>query len=209
MRYTIRYNGKTNHIEGLQEVTTGAHTDANVTGVVSYYAQSPCASLTRSGFRMAVGQSFETASEALSAAEASAKATGRKLCKNCVKAAKWAISYEFDAESDEFKAEKKRVNDEMIARSEAVKAKYANLSPTAQALAEASDARDEAMQAAYDAEGTDREAEADAAYEAACAARWDAVNAHRKAREANGDFGPRAARDRSGMDSLRDMLKLS
>lgn len=121
MSYTIRSNGKTNHIEGLQEVTTGARTDANVTGVVSYYAQSPCASLTRSGSRMAVGQSFETAKEALSAAEASAAATGRKVCKNCAKAAKWAISYEFDAESAEFKAEKKRVNAELVARSEARK----------------------------------------------------------------------------------------
>lgn len=86
---------------------------------------------------------------------------------------------------------------------------FSNLSPTAQALAEASVLRDEAMMVAYKAEGTSQEAEADAAYEAADAAYNEAKRAHRAAREAAGDFLPRHVREaRSGMDSLREMLKL-
>lgn len=113
MPYTIRYNARTVHLEGIAERTTGA---------VSYYAQSACAALTRSGSEMSVGESFDTAREALSTAQASADAMGRKVCKNCEKAAKWAITYEFDPESEEFKAEKKRLNDELIARSKAASA---------------------------------------------------------------------------------------
>lgn len=87
---------------------------------------------------------------------------------------------------------------------------FSNLSPTAQAIAEASVIRDQAMMVAYKAEGTSREAEADAAYEAADAAYNEAKRARRAAREAAGDFLPRHEREaRSGMDSLRDMLKLS
>lgn len=61
------------------------------------------------------------------------------------------------------------------------------MSPTGRALVQASAARDAAMQAAYEAEGTDREAEMDAAYETAYAAYRAANEAHRAARIANGD----------------------
>lgn len=63
-----------------------------------------------------------------------------------------------------------------------------NLSPTALLVAIASDFRDAAMKDAYEAEGTDREAEADAAYERALAALRAAKDAHKAACEANGDF---------------------
>lgn len=186
MSYTIRYNRSTTHIEGCDAATQSTGEERG--GVVEYYAQSACGSLTRYGHSMAVGKTYEDAAEALEAGRANAAASGRKFCKNCEIAAKWAVANApFDPESDEFKAEKKRVNDELIARSEAAKTKYANLSPTAQALAEAGDARDEAMQAAYDAEGTDREAYADAKYEAADAAHKAASRAHRAARRAYGD----------------------
>jgi hypothetical protein len=62
-----------------------------------------------------------------------------------------------------------------------------NLSPTALLVAIASDFRDAAMKDAYEAEGTDREAEADAAYDRALAAYRAAREAHRAACEANGD----------------------
>ncbi len=69
------------------------------------------------------------------------------------------------------------------------------LSPTAQTLADMNRARDEAVQEMYDAEGTDRQEEADRKYDAVMALRWEAVNAHRKASEAAGDFLPREQRE--------------
>jgi hypothetical protein len=69
------------------------------------------------------------------------------------------------------------------------------LSPTAQALADASTLRDKAMKAAYDAEGTELEAVADAVYESADAVYKAAQAAHSAAREAAGDFLPRAERE--------------
>lgn len=75
---------------------------------------------------------------------------------------------------------------------------FANLSPTAQAVAEASVIRDQAMMVAYKAEGTSREAEADAEYEKADDAYHAAQVAHRAARIAAGDdvkpITPRPAR---------------
>ena len=124
MSYTIRYNRTTTHIEGCDAATqsTGEVRD----GVVSYYAQSACGSLTRYGHSMGVGKSYEDAAEALEAGRANAAASGRKFCKKCELAAKWAVANApFDPESDEFKAEKKRVNDELNARSEARKIKTA------------------------------------------------------------------------------------
>lgn len=61
---------------------------------------------------------------------------------------------------------------------------YSNLSPTGRAKALASDARDAAMLDAYNAEGTHREAEMDAAYEKADAAYEAAKAAHRAACDA-------------------------
>jgi hypothetical protein len=60
-------------------------------------------------------------------------------------------------------------------------------SPTAQLLAETSAARDDAMKAAYEAEGTDRQAYADAKYAIADAAYATAQKLHRAARRAAGD----------------------
>lgn len=61
------------------------------------------------------------------------------------------------------------------------------MSPTAQALVEASEARDVAMREAYEAEGTPAEAAADQRYAAAEIAYRDASAAHRAARKAHGD----------------------
>jgi hypothetical protein len=124
MSFTIRYNGSTTHIEGCDAATQSTGEERG--GVVSYYAQSACGSLTRYGHSMAVGKSYEDAAEALEAGRANAAASGRKFCKKCEIAAKWAVANApFDPESDEFKDEKKRVNDELIARSEAAKIKRA------------------------------------------------------------------------------------
>lgn len=69
------------------------------------------------------------------------------------------------------------------------------LSPTAQALADANKARDEAVEAYNKAATPAERAKAEDQYEAAMALRWEAVNAHRKAREAAGDFLPRHERE--------------
>lgn len=66
-----------------------------------------------------------------------------------------------------------------------------NLSPTALLVAIASDFRDAAMKDAYDAEGTDRQAEMDAAYDRADAAYNAANEAHWAAREAWKAANPR------------------
>lgn len=60
-------------------------------------------------------------------------------------------------------------------------------SPTAQALAETSAARDDAMKAAYEAEGTEGQAYADVKYAIADAAYEAAKKLHRAARRAAGD----------------------
>jgi hypothetical protein len=127
MSFTIRYNRTSVHIQGCAAATqTTGDGEDNGSGVVAYYAESACGSLTRNGYRMAVGQSYETAAEARDAAQAKAKSLGLKFCKNCETAVQWAVANApFDPESNEFKAEKKRVNDELIARSEAAKAKRA------------------------------------------------------------------------------------
>lgn len=112
MDLSIRYNRSTTHIEGIPACTPGTGEERG--GVVGYYAQSACAGLTRSGYKMAYGDTgFTTATEALKAARANASASGRKLCANCEKAAKWAASCEVDTESEEFQAEKARVDTEL------------------------------------------------------------------------------------------------
>lgn len=68
---------------------------------------------------------------------------------------------------------------------------YSNLSPTAQTVAIASDARDAAMLDMYNAEGTHRQAEMDAAYAKADAAYSEAGAAHRAACDAWAAANPR------------------
>lgn len=115
MELTIRYNRSSVHIQGIPEATTAPVADtSSKTGVVSYYAQSACGGLTRSGHRMAVSDTYDNAADALKGAEMKAKSLGLKLCKNCEKAAKWAIaSAPVDTESEEFQAKKERVNAEL------------------------------------------------------------------------------------------------
>ena len=84
MDYSIKYNRTTNHIAGIECATQGAGNDNG--GAVSYFAESACGSLTRG--RLADGKAFEDLAEALAAARI---AGGRKLCKNCEKAALRAI----------------------------------------------------------------------------------------------------------------------
>jgi hypothetical protein len=73
--------------------------------------------------------------------------------------------------------------------------KYANLSPTARALAIASDARDAAWKIAYEAEGTAFQESADAVAKAAEESYRAAGEAHHAARVAAGDFLPRSERE--------------
>ncbi|WP_172385202.1 hypothetical protein [Streptomyces sp. MNP-20] len=79
MAYTIKYSRTTNHIDGVAIRSTGTGDERD--GVVGYYAQNACGSLTRA--RLAQGETHETLAGAL---EAARKGT-RKLCKTCEKAA--------------------------------------------------------------------------------------------------------------------------
>lgn len=81
--YQIRYNRTTTHIDGLTVRTQGSELN---------YSQNVCGALTRGG--MAVGKSFNTPAEALRAA----KASNRKVCKNCQAAAEAMIEAEKVAE---------------------------------------------------------------------------------------------------------------
>lgn len=84
--YTVKANRSTVHIAGLQERTTG--TGAENGGVVSYYAQSACAGLTRSGHRMeALGNYNDLATAIKRAEQATYSISGRKVCKTCLAAA--------------------------------------------------------------------------------------------------------------------------
>lgn len=76
--YTLKSNRTSIHIQGLTERSKGSEMN---------YAQSACASLTRSGHRMSAGASFDTPTEALKAARLRARASSRKVCKNCEAAA--------------------------------------------------------------------------------------------------------------------------
>lgn len=69
--YSIRYNRTTNHIAGFEIASTDA------------YTQNTCGALTRSS-PVRSGKTFTTAAEALDAAR---KLGGRKICKNCERAA--------------------------------------------------------------------------------------------------------------------------
>jgi len=215
MELTIRYNRTSVHIQGIPEVTTGPMTDtSSKTGVVSYYAQSACGGLTRSGHRMAVSDTYDNAMDALKGAALKAKSLGLKFCKNCEKAAQ--LSAEAEAHEEETPAPEvkpgrclQRVAKVGKTPTQCVKGHaheddhedrfgqtFANhaivpgaepLSPTAQALADAGKVRDEAMKVMYEAEGTDRQDEADAVYNRADRAYYEASMAHRAARIANGD----------------------
>jgi hypothetical protein len=78
--YVIRYNGRTNHLQGLPEKTLGGEFD---------YPVSACAALSRSGWRMAMGKRYEDLAEAVKAL----KVTGqRHACANCLKRAEQLLA---------------------------------------------------------------------------------------------------------------------
>jgi hypothetical protein len=92
MPYIICATRATTHIQGIPERTTGPATDNSATtGVVGYYANSACSALTRSAHRMNILTANADLTAALEDARASCEATGRKLCKNCERAALRAI----------------------------------------------------------------------------------------------------------------------
>ncbi len=96
--FVIRYNARTSHIQGvaIRTKVTGNGED-NGSGVVGYYAQSACPSLTKGASRMAVGKTFTDLGEALGNARISASVNGRNLCKHCEKAAVRALEAAEDA----------------------------------------------------------------------------------------------------------------
>lgn len=90
MSYTVKYNRATNHIAGIEakDQSTGEENG----GVVAAYAQNSCGVLTRGS--LAASKTYETIQEALAAART---LSGRKLCKNCEKAALVLIAAEAEA----------------------------------------------------------------------------------------------------------------
>lgn len=75
---TIKYNGSTVHITGLEMKTADDE-----------YTMNACAALTRSGHRMSTArtETIETAEQALKIAKAKARAMGKRVCKSCEAAA--------------------------------------------------------------------------------------------------------------------------
>lgn len=199
MSFTIRYNRTSVHIQGC-EAATQTTGDDNGSGVVAYYAESACGSLTRNGYRMAVGESYETAAEARDAAQAKAKSLGLKFCKNCETAVKWAVANApFDPESDEFKAEKKRVNDELVARSEAAKIKRAAVEQPERCIQRGAEGAAKSLPCT-------RERGHSGDCENARGERFTNWLDPNEKMYAFGSKPPKA--EKYGMDSLRDMLKL-
>jgi hypothetical protein len=82
MSYTIKYNGSTSHLAGIDERTQGSEFN---------YAVSACSALSRSA-RFCNGKSFDDLSEALKGLRSNAAAGRRKVCKNCESAAEAAIA---------------------------------------------------------------------------------------------------------------------
>lgn len=97
MSFTIRWNIRTAHLQGVAERTvyTGDGED-NGSGVVPYYAQSACAALTRSGFRMGTGDTLDTLADGLTVLRDFAEARGIKVCANCERAAVAALEADYD-----------------------------------------------------------------------------------------------------------------
>lgn len=84
--FTIKGNRSTVHIAGIEERTQSEGAERG--GVIAYYAQSACASLTRSGHRMeSLGQYEDIAEAVKSATYATYSISGRKVCKTCLAAA--------------------------------------------------------------------------------------------------------------------------
>lgn len=96
--FSIRYNRATNHIAGIDCKTQSTGEEKG--GVVAYYAENACGVLTRG--RLAQGASYERLQDALDAARITG---GRKVCKNCEKAALAAIEAATPVEVEEPKAE--------------------------------------------------------------------------------------------------------
>lgn len=97
MSFTIRWNARTAHLQGVvnRTVYTGNGED-NGSGVVPYYAESACAALTRSGFRMGTAHTLDTLAEALSELRDFAEANGLKVCANCERAAAAALMDDYN-----------------------------------------------------------------------------------------------------------------
>jgi hypothetical protein len=97
MSFTIRWNIRTAHLQGVvnRTVYTGDGED-NGSGVVPYYAESACAALTRSGFRMAVADTLDTLADALTVLRDFAESRGLKVCANCERAAVAALEADYD-----------------------------------------------------------------------------------------------------------------
>lgn len=87
MPYTIRHNARTAHLEGIPERTTGGG---------FHYAQSACAALTRSGYRMSTADELDTLADALDALRYFAECRGLKVCANCERAAVAGLESAYD-----------------------------------------------------------------------------------------------------------------
>lgn len=80
MSYTIKYTGKTYHVAGIEEATK-----ASADGMD--YAVSACPTLSRMGFRMAIGGSGDDLAAILKTAQAKASNRNGKVCAKCQAAA--------------------------------------------------------------------------------------------------------------------------
>ncbi|MGZ0151903.1 hypothetical protein ACXJJ3_32935 [Kribbella sp. WER1] len=92
MTYRLAVNKSSVHIDGIAARTKSTGEDTG-SGHVAYYAETACGALSRGWFDY---RNLETPTEdmtlVLKQAETSARATGRKLCKTCTKAANEIIA---------------------------------------------------------------------------------------------------------------------
>lgn len=94
MTYSIRYNLRTAHLQGVapRTVYTGDGED-NGSGVVPYYAESACGALSRSGARFADRPlDVTTLADALRELREFATNRGLKVCSNCARAAEASVA---------------------------------------------------------------------------------------------------------------------
>lgn len=96
MGYSIKVNRTTAHIAGFATKCNGPKVDRSAqTGVVGYYAENACGSITR-GNLATTGAEHATAADALKAA----RLTRSKVCKNCERAALAQIALDEQAAAE-------------------------------------------------------------------------------------------------------------
>lgn len=98
-RFTVVYARGAVHIQGLAEKTLSSLDSLN-------YSYSACAALTKNKAFWCTEGVYDTAAEALAAAEAKGRRNGKGVCKNCAKRAAEVAAAQAATPAEETYAEK-------------------------------------------------------------------------------------------------------